>query len=262
MASASAAPALTRKDLADPLRLLDGLPFLDDGFRYRWLLAGAAAVRHTQAQQQSGARGDVPPQGWLTPSAVYALRNSPPMPARPLTPSRRAAITSRLTELEGLVPAWGPLLRLPVRYARLFPDRGAISASSRAWPQHVLLADAAFGTDAELREQLVHELAHQWLYLIQEMWRLETPDAPVVTLPSGTAGRSPDEALGAAHVAAALIRLYRATGDHDRVRTLTGYGAGCLDAARHLAPAGRLLADHIADRIAAHLPDPGSARAG
>ncbi|MEU9019262.1 HEXXH motif-containing putative peptide modification protein [Actinomadura sp. NPDC048394] len=256
MASASA--ALTRHDLADPLRLLGGLPFLDEGFRHGRLLAGAAAVRHTLARQQGGARGDMPPQGWLTPSAVYALRNSPPMPARPLPPVRRAAITSGLAELEELVPAWMPLLRLPVRYARLFPDRGAISASSRAWPQHVLLAEAAFSTAAELREQLVHELAHQWLYLIQEMWRLAPLDAPTVTLPSGTAGRSPDEALGAAHVAAALIRLYRATGDHDRVRALTAYGTGCLGTARRLTPAGQLLCDHIA----AHLTDPGSARAG
>ncbi|MBO2464952.1 aKG-HExxH-type peptide beta-hydroxylase [Actinomadura violacea] len=262
MASASpdAALALTRQDFADPLRMLDGLPFLDDGFQHGRLLAGAAAVRHAQAEQapRSGSRGAVPPQAWLMPSAIYALRTSPPMPARPLASARRAAISRRLIELEELVPAWGPLLRLPVRYARLFPDRGAISASSRSWPQHVLLADAAFSTEAELREQLVHELAHQWLYLIQEMWRLETPDAPPVALPSGTAGRSPDEALGAAHVAAALIRLYQATGDHDRVRLLADYGTGCLDAARHLTPVGRLLAD----RIAAHLPGPEPARVG
>ena len=106
------------------------------------------------------------------------------------------------------MPAWAPLLSLPVRYARLHPDGGAISASSRDWPQHVLLADDAFASDAELREQLVHELAHQWLYLIEDIWPLDRPGAARLTLPSGTRDRAPAEVLGAAHVAAALTRMY------------------------------------------------------
>lgn len=256
MPAPAARPALTRDDLADPIALLNGVPFLNDAFNARRLLAGAAAVRLAEARR-SGARHEVPAEAWLKPSSVYALRNSPPMPARPLAPAQRAQITEQLAALRELVPAWAPLLALPVRYARLYPDRGAISASSRAWPQHVLLADDAFASVAELREQLVHELAHQWLYLMQEMWALNAEDASPVTLPSGTGDRTPAEALGAAHVAAALTRLYLLTGHHERAETLTTYGAGCLDAARRLTPAGTLIADHLT-RYFARLPADGT----
>jgi hypothetical protein len=76
----------------------------------------------------------------------------------------------------------------------------------------------------------VHELCHQWLYLIEEVWALESPGARRVTLPSGTPGRSPADVVGAAHVAIALIRLYRASGGAPPGRTahLADYGDQCL----------------------------------
>jgi hypothetical protein len=222
------------------------MPFLDNGFRWRRLLAGVAAVRHVEAEQAGKATGR-DPQGWLWPAAIYALRNSPPMPAEPLTPTQRVAVTVQLDAVASAIPAWLPLLRLPIRYALLEPANGAISASSRAWQQHVLLADVAFTSDRELREQLVHELAHQWLYLIQELCALEAPGAEHVILPSGTANRSPAEVLGAAHVAATLTSLYTATADQPpaRLSELTRYGRGCLDHAAGLTSAGH----HIAHRL-------------
>lgn len=86
-------------------------------------------------------------------------------------------------------------------------------------------------TSAELREQVVHELSHQWLYLIEELWALEIHGARHTTLPSGTADRAPAEVLGAAHVAAALIRMYRAstTAPAARLARLADYGSGCLE---------------------------------
>jgi len=115
------------------------------------------------------------------------------------------------------------------------------------WPQHVLLAEAAFVSERELREQLVHELCHQWLYLVQELWTLADPQAEEVTLPSGTPGRAPDEVLGAAHVAAALIRLYRAScdGPRGRIEHLIGYGNACLESAHGLTDAGTRLAERL-----------------
>ena len=56
-----------------------------------------------------------------------------------------------------------------------------MSSMAKPWPQHVLLADEAFAADAELREQLVHELAHQWLYLIEDIWPLDRPAAGAAT---------------------------------------------------------------------------------
>ena len=98
----------------------------------------------------------------------------------------------------------------------------------------------------------LHELAHQWLYLIEDIWPLQRPGAATLTLPSGTRDRSPAEVLGAAHVAAVLIRLYRhtATGQPaGRIRALTGYGTGCLDLAGtvsgELTEAGNLIAQRL-----------------
>lgn len=241
---------LTADTLTRPLTLLGGMPFLDDECRWRRLLAGVAAVRHVEAERAGKAAGKQP-EGWLWPAVIYALRDSPAMPAEPLTPTRRAAVTAQLDRLASAIPAWAPLLRLPIRYALLKSANGAISASSRAWQQHVLLADAAFTSDHELREQLVHELAHQWLYLIQELCALEVSGALHVILPSGTADRSPAEVLGAAHVAATLTRLYTATADQPATRLdeLTRYGRGCLDQLTGLTSAGHEIAHRLREAL-------------
>jgi hypothetical protein len=219
--------------LDGPVTEMGGMPFLDDEFASRRLLAAVAAVRHVTAGRRGMATGisDGQAEAWLAPARVFMLRrDSPPMPAVPLGGTRRQQITTTLGELADAIPAWADLLRLPVRYALLHPPNGAISASSRAWPQHVLLAGEAFTSGRELREQLVHELCHQWLYLIQEVWVLAEPGSAHLTLPSGTTGRTPDEVLGAAHVAAALTRMYHATGDGvpGRAGALASYGTGCL----------------------------------
>jgi hypothetical protein len=238
---------------------LHGMPFLDDDFTSRRLLAVIAAARHGSAAKQ-GLAGGVPRQqaeAWLAPARAYLVNAGPtPMPAQPLRAARKQQITDVLAELAAGMPPWTPLLRLPVRYARLYPDGGAISASSRDWPQHVLLADEAFAADAELREQLVHELAHQWLYLIEDIWPLDRPAAGRLTLPSGTRDRAPAEVLGAAHVAAALVRMYATVGDlgaEARISALTAYGQGCLELAQtasaDLTEAGTTIAQRLKEAL-------------
>jgi hypothetical protein len=219
--------------LTDPLTELGGMPFLDATFADRRLLAAAAAARHVEAERRGAADAisDTGIEAWLAPARIVMLRpSSARMPATALSPARRDRVNAALEQLTLDMPAWEPLLRLPVRYALLHPSQGAISASSRAWPQHVLLADAAFATHDELREQIVHELCHQWLYLIQEVWALDSEHATQFTLPSGTSDRRPSEVLGAAHVAVTLTRLYRTCGTQteDRIADLGDYGADCL----------------------------------
>lgn len=245
----------TSPQLAD----LGGLPFVDDRFAARRLLAITVAVRYYAARQR-GLAGPMPAQeaeAWLGPARALALSMSrTPMPARPLTAARRQHVTSMLAALTDTMPPWRTLLALPVRYAWLYPAHGAISASSRDWPQHVLLADEAFATSRELAEQVVHEMAHQWLYLIEDIWPLQRPGAATLTLPSGTRDRTPAEVLGAAHVAAALIRLYRQHATDwaaDRIRALTGYGTGCLTLAAtaraHLTDTGILFAHRLEEAL-------------
>jgi hypothetical protein len=247
---------MTTTATAPRLADLGGLPFLDDGFAARRLLSIAAAVRYSAACQRGLVSGvsSLDAEAWLGPTRALALMstNTTPMPALPLTTARRKQLADTLADLAASRPPWRLPLALPVRYAQLYPAGGAISASSRDWPQHVLLAKEAFGTSRELAEQVMHELAHQWLYLIEDIWPLQLPGAATLTLPSGTRGRSPAEVLGAAHVAAVLIRLYQqaATGwAAGRIRALAAYGTGCLDlavsASEELTEAGILIAQQL-----------------
>lgn len=238
---------------------LQGMPFLDDRFASRRLLAVIAAARHGTAARK-GLAGGVPRQQaevWLAPARAYLVNAGPtPMPAQPLRAARKQQIAGVLTGLAASMPAWVPLLSLPVRYARLYPDSGAISASSRNWPQHVLFADDAFASHAELREQLLHELAHQWLYLIEDIWPLDRPGAARLTLPSGTRDRTPAEVLGAAHVAAALVRMYATAGGSGaeaRISDLASYGQGCLGllqaASADLTDAGTMIEQRLKEAL-------------
>jgi hypothetical protein len=232
---------------------------MDDGFASHRLLAIIAAVRHGTAQERGliGGLSRQQAEAWLGPARAYMLSAGPaPLPALALTSGRKQMVESVLTGLAIDMPEWDGLLRLPVRFALLFPASGAISASSQDWPQHILLADEAFGTETELREQVVHELAHQWLYLIEEVWPLDQPGAARLTLPSGTKGRSPSEVLGAAHVAATLIRLYEsADGPRaaSRIGDLAQYGHGCLEiaqgAAADLTDAGHQIAQRLKEAL-------------
>ena len=228
-------PALAGDDraLAGPVTALRGMPFLDDAFASGRLLAAVAAVRHVRAERagMAGWISDAEAGAWLAPARAFMLRRDPPpIPAIALSAGRRQMINDALRGVAAVIPAWEPLLRLPVRFALMYPLNGAISASSHAWPQHVLLADEAFSTARELSEQVVHELCHQWLYLIEEVWPLEVAGAHLFILPSGTPGRTPAEVLGAAHVAAALARIYQAAhaGLAGRAVSLACYGRECL----------------------------------
>lgn len=241
-----------------PLSLLDGCPFLDDQFADRRLLAAVAAVRHVDGERAGQAAGitAAEAEAWLAPARAYMLRGTQRIPARPLSPHRHEMIRDVLAELAAVIPAWDRLLKLPVRYALLNTANGAISASSRTWPQHILLADAAFGSREELSEQVLHELTHQWLYLVQEVWALQRPGAGTFILPSGTAGREPAEVLGAALVVVTLLRLYRSTPrrqSSDRLGQLSDYGTGCLallaDRDEELSDAGRQLARRLKEAL-------------
>jgi hypothetical protein len=246
---------MTAAQAAPVIAGLEGLPFLDDGFAARRLLALIAAVRYADARDRGlAARASSAQAGsWLGPARALMLSTAAtPMPAQPLPLARRQQVTRALEQIAAVMPRWQVLLDLPVRYALLHQARGAISASSRDWPQHVLLADQAFATSRELAEQLLHELAHQWLYLIEDIWPLQHPSAPALTLPSGTRDRSPAETLGAAHVAATLIRFYRQQPSDwaaARIAALTDYGTGCLDLAgtvcEHLTGEGTIIARQL-----------------
>ncbi len=225
------------------LELFGGMPFLDDGFRPGRLLGAVSSVRQVQAGRQGL---DLLPDArqWLAPDrAVQCRANAEPVAGYPMSQDRRERVEQVRQELVQLVGTWEPLFRLPVNY--LMREGAALSGSSFWWPQHVFIGEASFSSDLELREHVLHEQCHQWLYLLEELFNLDLPDSSELILPSGTSDRTPREVIGAAHVAAVLVRLYRADDSPGHIAPLTEYGCGCLDLLEHhdhtLTDAGRAI---------------------
>ena len=242
---------------APELSGLRGMPFLDEGFQWRRLLSMAAAARLWVARER-GMPGTATPADagrWLEPGTAAQLYDAaPPVPALPLPPGDLERVREVLAGLRERFPWWEPLTLLPVEFMLMDPEIGSMSASSRDWPQRVLLDTRTFATAEELREHVLHELAHQWLYFIEDIWPLEGPQPGRVTLPSGTPNRRPAEVLGAAHVAAVLIRLYATEpGTGERRERLAGYGRGCIalagEAAADLTNDGRAIAQRLKEEF-------------
>ncbi len=219
-------------DRDDCLPTLGGIPFIDDGFAHARLLAAVGAVRRAEACRVGLADGvaDRPIDVWLWPDQVLRLRRTVVPDTHELSAGQVEQVMKAVAALGAAVPAWRPLLRLPVSFGAL--TSGAHSASSRAWQQHVLLGPSAFVSFDVLCGQVLHELCHQWWYCIEELWPLQpdqTEAARVHTLPSGTGPRSSSEVLGAAHVALVLIRWHRSVDPTSRrIEELATYARGCL----------------------------------
>ncbi|GIG60591.1 hypothetical protein Lfu02_49630 [Longispora fulva] len=207
------------------------MPFLHDDFDAGQVMAAVCAMR---SRRIAHATPDYePPAEWgrlLLPEA--ALRAQPdrrPLDGEPMSSGGLAVVGHAVAGLGVLFPAWAPLLALPVEYWHLPASSGAVSASAPFWPQRIFLSRQIMADPAEVHEQVLHEWCHQWLYLIEEVWPLQTDTTTAMDLPSGTPRRAPREVIGAAHVAAVLLRLYRRTGEPDQLPTLLDYGRGCLD---------------------------------
>lgn len=210
-----------------------GIPFVTPTFRHRTLIAAVTAVRVVDARanrlDQVDGLSTHHPTVWMEPHLALRLCPSgPPIDLEEVTTSQRASIELTIRGVLRSLPEWTPYFLLPVRYLVLPRGSGAISASVSYWPQHVMLATSAFASRAQLTEQILHEMAHQWLYLLEELWQLEKPSTATFRLPSGTTGRSAREVLGAAHVAAVLVHAYsRLPGNADRAAELASYGQRC-----------------------------------
>ena len=153
------------------------------------------------------------------------------MESSALTVSQLAEVKRGLAEIEQHVPAWKPLLSGPVIFMHL-DTKGLYSLTNPVIPQCVFLGDEAFASLERLPETLVHELAHIWLGLINEIAPLvRLDDAELFTLPSGTSGKTALGVIFAAHFAAAAIVYYEAsptTKGTERLVYLRDYLSGCL----------------------------------
>ncbi|NHU42998.1 HEXXH motif-containing putative peptide modification protein [Rhodococcus sp. A14] len=232
-----------------------GLPFLDGEFRASRLLSAVCAVRAWREGVHD--RGHI---NWselkvllLPEYAIEAnrrMRSPADIASEPLSADEQADIDAALEGLAHDVPEWEALLKLPVRVKRLVRSE-AMSCSCFFAPQHIYISPRAFSDEVLLGEYLLHELCHNWTYLLEELEPLQTFQAlERFTLPSGTQNKQPTELLGAAYVSATLVRWYRRrglAGEESRINLLTRYLDGCLDliddpTCRPLTPTGLAVA--------------------
>jgi hypothetical protein len=210
--------------------LFGGVPFLDATFKPTTLLTVVAVVR----RERLGA-ATAPLNSMLTPDRGVEAGGGKTaeqfgLDVRSLTQKEADAVAGAKESLAAAAPHWGALVALPVRFQGM-TRHGAISASVDSLPQHVFLSAEAFDSPSQLREQVLHELSHNWLYLIAELYRLYDRKSKVrSTLPSGTPDRSPAEVIGAAHVVANILILH-ATSPYltpEREDLVRDYLDGCL----------------------------------
>jgi hypothetical protein len=217
-----------------------GLPFLDNSFSAERLLAAIACHRHLELVEEAPLNGDRARQ-LLLPAFARALRaqagvNAPIGPTHAPDARQSSMLSAALRMIAGARPDWQPLVDLPVRI-RIAVASNAISFSTNAYPQHVFLSEEAFSTRAELQEQLIHELCHNWMYLTEEFSKFSRESSRSLTLPSGTAGRSPSELIGATHVALTLVNWYAGISSRiaqERLRQLSQYASGCCTLLRSM----------------------------
>jgi hypothetical protein len=208
------------------------LPFLDEPCNVNKLIAAVVAARYWRPKQLD--RESLQPLSsvnyWMDPAVGCTVRSGGDDPGLPeVTLDQLTRIGEAIRSAVEVKPNWRNFFELPVRFLRLPETSRAISASAPHWPQHIMLSPAAFVTISELREQVVHEFCHQWLYLLEEVCPLEImPGSRVLTLPSGTKERSLREVVGAAHVGLALADLYEHDGQLDQSNELRAYVQGCV----------------------------------
>lgn len=219
--------------------IFHGLPFVDESFDSKLLLTLVGRVRKILADDIIGPAINV---DWLDPDQALKLRNAVgikcDLSLLPLSRRQLEKVQSARAAVIEKAHGWRRLIQFPVRYHRL-ESSDVIGCSCYATPQRVFLSEAAFCTERELCEQIIHEHCHNWMYLLEELMPFHRIDyEEVFVLPSGTANRNPTEIIGAAHVAATLGRWYATQVDAEsqqRVHQLAAYFDGCMGLLRSLS---------------------------
>jgi hypothetical protein len=202
----------------DPVRQsFRGLPFVSDDFDDGFLIAMVAVKRRAALHRTNDRYSET---SYLTPEAGAAYLatdgtrplQAPWLNAPELPPRRMAEVSRALLSISARMPAWRPLLKLPVRC--VIPAESAIVSGCEIYvPQTIALGEQAFHSPEVLEASLIHELAHTWLGMICEISITDDGSGEWnFTLPSGTAQKSVRSVLFAAHFAISCGRYFGTDG--------------------------------------------------
>ena len=215
--------------------LVGGVPFVDGTFDCDKMLTAVAVKRaHVVAAVEWQQLPDL-----LKPARAYELAREhygdhPPIDASVLTHNELEKVAAAKASIRKLRPEWTALVGAPVLYMKVSTP-GLFSMTNPVIPQIVFLGEEALGSTEDLVETLVHELAHMWLGLLNEVWPLAVPgDSDRYTLPSGTANKSTLSLILATHFAASAVRLHQAATVvyQPRLTFLRTYLSGCIQLLR------------------------------
>lgn len=214
--------------------LFGGIPFLDQEFRVADFLTAVAVARRERARRSGMALE--PLENYLQPftaRAVYdsTLMRNPLNLGRTLTASEANLVSRSVALIAHEMHLFTPLITIPLD-TRRSKDELIIGYSNASRPQTIFLGPLSWTSLVEMREQVLHEIAHVWLYMIEELWPLhKAGNTQTFTLPSGVRNKSATGVLNAAFVAAVLAKFYRSMGVAwiVRSRDLTVYLEGCLN---------------------------------
>lgn len=110
-------------------------------------------------------------------------------------------------------------------------DENIFSLTNTSIPQVIFLGKGALSNEKYLKESIIHELAHIWLGMINEVSPLADSSChEKFTLPSGTSGKSTLGTLLAAHFAGSALSYYKKSNSSyaPRITYLEEYLEGCL----------------------------------
>lgn len=220
------------------ITILEGLPFINTSFRSSLLLRIISGLRRNEYSELFSENDEE--TDWLEPERALCLRQGlgleSDLDMTPLLETGLERVNWALRQLRSEYPHWVSLFDLPMRYHLLVGRPGVMSCSCYLTPQRVFLSRETLNDNESLIENVLHEFAHNWMYLLEELGAFHHPEKNVLyTLPSGTMNRNPTEVIGAAHVAATIAMWYaRPNGCNSqknmrKMESMAAYSLGCTD---------------------------------
>lgn len=217
-------------------KLFGGVPFIHDTFNADRFLAAVAVSRMYILRNINSNDTFENYNHLLSPDLAKKIRESQNIVDRieseEVPTNDLNKVQDAIMEIMINKPNFEKYFKIPFKF-RLLKNENIISCSSYNTPQYIFLGKKAFYSKKELVEQILHEVAHNWLYFVEELFALQAGEMQdLYLLPSGTANKNIKEVLGAAHVASVLFIYYDEINYDDtytnRLDFLRKYLDGCL----------------------------------
>jgi hypothetical protein len=212
-------------------KLFGGLPFISEEFNVTGFLTSVACARSKWNRVIGNSDFDL--VEFLNPGLaidIYfkLLSKIKPDLDQNLSAKDLSRIDDSISSIGRLMPNWRKYFQIEYKFYKI-RDKRIIGFSSASKPQHIYLGDQSWVDNEELTEQVLHEIAHVWLYMVEELWAFhENNKVKLYTLPSGTSHKTATGVLNACFVACVLSKFYSNKGNIKRHEVLINYANSAI----------------------------------